>query len=621
MTTFSSLDLAALLRVPNTDPYNGFSISPDGRALFFSWNPGGQWEIYRLALDRPTAPVQLTHGPGAKTAPHISPDGSRLAFLVDANGSEEFDLWLLDLESGRSRNLTPDTEFALQPNLSWSPDGERLACISNHRGQFCTYILDISDQDIVQPLDGLTPVLADTGPQLDVHFSPDGEYLAVTAEGAGQDYHTFVIQPSAPVSVRLISAGGSPINAHDVCWVPSGLKLAFSSDAAGDYQIAIWDLESEQIAWLTQGTGNRNEVQISPDGSLLAYVEGRGPDTRLAVQPLNGDECRFFKVEPGVHFSPTFTPDGAALIFIFNSPTKPDDLWRLDLAGGGCEQLTQSLPSDLAAAAFVMPEHIYYPAPDGQDAPALLYLPGGRERCRLEKPPAVVVIHGGPEWLFQYLWYPFMSHLAGRGWVVLAPNYRGSTGYGRAWQLANRFDIGRGDTLDVTAGVEYLVREGLVNPRQIAVTGRSHGGYLTMTCLTLRPELWAGGSAVVPFLNWFTSHAASRIDLKHWDIENMGEPHEHADRWRERSPFFFLDRIQAPVQLICGAHDPRCPASESIAAHQALIDLGKDAELVLYPDEGHQFLKTENVIDHELRRVKFIARALEAPSTADAGSA
>jgi dipeptidyl aminopeptidase/acylaminoacyl peptidase len=116
---------------------------------------------------------------------------------------------------------------------------------------------------------------------------------------------------------------------------------------------------------------------------------------------------------------------------------------------------------------------------------------------------------------------------------------------------------------------------------------------------------------VVPFLNWFTAHANSREDLQHWDLENFGDPQENYDLWYERSPFFFLDRITAPVQLICGAHDVRCPASESVQARDALLAQGKPCDLILYPDEGHSFLKTENVVDAEKRRVSFLAETLE----------
>jgi dipeptidyl aminopeptidase/acylaminoacyl peptidase len=339
-------------------------------------------------------------------------------------------------------------------------------------------------------------------------------------------------------------------------------------------------------------------------------VHSAGPHTRLGVLEVEQPAPKLFQVEPGIHYTPKFTPDSRRLFFSFDNPRRPDDLWALDLQDGSFEQLTRSLPPELREVDFIMPGHVEYPSLDGQSVPALLYLPKASNN-QSGPPPAVVVIHGGPTWLFQYLWYPVMTHLASRGYVVLAPNYRGSTGYGREWQHANRFDIGRGDAMDVVAGVDYLVSRGLADPRRIAVTGRSHGGYLTMCCLTQYPDRWAGGSAVVPFLNWFTSHANSRADLQHWDIENMGNPIDNEALWRERSPFFFLDRIQAPVQLICGANDPRCPANEAIQAHEALLGLGKPVDFILYPDEGHTFLKIENIIDNELRRVAFLAACLE----------
>jgi dipeptidyl aminopeptidase/acylaminoacyl peptidase len=177
--------------------------------------------------------------------------------------------------------------------------------------------------------------------------------------------------------------------------------------------------------------------------------------------------------------------------------------------------------------------------------------------------------------------------------------------------LANRFDLGGGDTRDVVAGADYLVRKGIADPARVAVTGTSWGGYLTMTSLTQYPDRWAVGSANVPFLNWFTGHANSREDLQHWDLENFGHPEKDHDLYYERSPFFFLDRISAPVQMICGTHDVRCPASESIAARDRLVELGKECDLVLYPDEGHGFLKIENVVDAKKRRAAFLARVLE----------
>jgi len=268
--------------------------------------------------------------------------------------------------------------------------------------------------------------------------------------------------------------------------------------------------------------------------------------------------------------------------------------------------LTHSLPADLRSTSFVMPEEVIYPGLDGSPVPALLFKP------QVPKPgPAVVLIHGGPDWFFEMTWYPLMAHMASRGWVVLVPNYRGSTGYGRDWQLASRFDFGGVDTDDVAAGVHYLTNEGLADPKRIGITGRSHGGYLTASCMTRFPDLWAVGSAVVPFLNWFTNHNDIRPDLQHWDIENFGDPVKDYELWRERSPSFFMDRICAPLQLLGGRQDARCPINDSIQAYNDLKRMGKEVDLAIYEDEGHTFLKMENILDSEQRRVAFLAKYLE----------
>jgi dipeptidyl aminopeptidase/acylaminoacyl peptidase len=112
-------------------------------------------------------------------------------------------------------------------------------------------------------------------------------------------------------------------------------------------------------------------------------------------------------------------------------------------------------------------------------------------------------------------------------------------------------------------------------------------------------------------LNWIKSHKNSREDLQHWNIENMGDPEDNRELWISHSPYFFLDKVNAPVQLICGGNDPRCPASDSIDARDKLVELGKQVELLLYKDEGHSFLDTENIIDSEMKRAEFLAKVLK----------
>ncbi len=601
------LDLESLLRVPFVDPDYGFSLSPDGREVAFSHNLPGQWEIYLLPLDCSSPPRQVTTGPGAKFAPRWSPDGRQLAYVLDLDGGELFDVCTYDRTTGRHANLTPDTPYSIQPNYAWSPDGSLIAFISDCSGRFDTYVMPAAGGPA-------RPVFSIPRPDWEVRWSPDGQWLSVVVEASGQDYATYLVpadggNPSIdpPRTVQPIGRDGEWLPAKDAFWSPDSTRVAFSSNLDGTFDIGIYELATAEIAWLTEGTGDKEQPSWSPDGQSLSYVVSEGPVTALAVLDLEARQVTTYQVAPGVHYRPRFTPDSEHLVFVFDNPARPDDLWSLSLRDGTVRQLTSSLPPDLEKVPFSMPASVRYPSLDGTMVPALLYRP----HLATGLPPAVVYVHGGPNWLAQVTWSPLVQHMVSRGWTVLAPNYRGSTGYGREWQLANRFDMGGGDTRDVVAGADYLVDEGLADPARIAVTGRSYGGYLTMTSLTQYPDRWAAGSAVVPFLNWFTGHANSREDLQHWDRENFGDPEKDRDLYYERSPFFLLDRVAAPVQLICGAHDPRCPASESLQAHDVLQAQGKPCDLVLYHDEGHSFLKTENVVDAQKRQAAFLARALE----------
>ncbi len=667
------IELERLLRVPCVDPEGGFDISPDGTRLAFAWNRTGQWEIYEMPLRSARDPWPVTRGDGAKLAPKYSPDGSRLAYVVDFDGGENYHIFVAQRVRRTSLNeqipsekvprlaglppmvgcdaladdLTPRIPFTIQPNFCWSPDGTQIAFLADKTGCFSAYVISARG--------GEPHLLLDNGfPAWDVTWSPDGRHLAVVSESHGQDFNIFILpldgSPAFP-----IADGTVPLNARDPAWSPDGAKLSFCSDAPNGFsQLGLFDLASRQITWLTGEQANVRSPHWSHDGAKLAYIRARGASDEILVCPIEDrprvrrtlpgettplnknstqpesfrlERCDApsweFQVETGGHYKPHFTLDDRNIIFPFNNPRHPPDLWMADLETGNIRQLTDSLRSNdfakhpdrvsrsLTAEAvttdFILPQEITYPGFDGTPIPALLF----KSEAADETTPAVVVIHGGPNWHFQAEWYPLMGHLASRGWTVLAPNYRGSTGYGRNWQYANRFDLGGVDRDDCAAGARYLLDNKIADPQRIAVTGRSHGGYLTMTCLTRYPELWCAGSAVVPFLNWFTAHANSREDLQHWDIENFGDPVENHDLWHERSPFFFLENVEAPVQLICGENDPRCPPGESLQARDRLLEIGREVDFKLYEGEGHAFLKTENVVDAELRRVNFLVKHLQ----------
>lgn len=599
MSQPSIIGLDLLMRVPIVEPYLGFDIHPDGNQIAFSWNTTGQWELFIVPLVGSAPPEKISLGEGAKFAPHWSPDGTKMAYAIDLDGGENYDIYLYDAVTGEHTNLTPDNPHAINTKFAWSPNGSQIAYCCDQGGRFDTYIL---------PASGGKPrlVLDVPYPDFTVYWSPDGIHLAVVCEAAGQDYWTFVVNVSSGEHYP-IKLDGEAISAKNPCWSADGKQIVFASNQPGTYQIASYDLVSQAITWLTEGKGEKESPDLSPEGDKIAYVTSYGPECFLTVHELNENRVKSYQIEPGVVYSPTFTPDGKQILLVFDNPRHPCDLWSFSLADETFTQLTHSLPEDLDPEQLVIPEQINYPGLDGASVPALLYRPPNQD----EPIPAVIDVHGGPNWLSLITWNPFIQHMVSRGWVVLSPNYRGSTGYGKAWQLASRFDLGGVDTQDVVAGANYLEDQKLAIPDKIAVTGRSWGGYLTMTCLTQYPDRWAAGSASVPFLNWFTSHENSREDLRHWDRENFGDPEEDYDLWYQRSPYFFLDQITAPVQLLCGENDVRCPASESQQAAEELSKLGKEVDYVLFEGEGHALLKVETQVEAKTRRVEFMAKALE----------
>jgi len=602
------LDIEKLIRIPSVYPHHGLGLSPDGERAAVVWDKSGQWQVYLVPLTGRGKPKPIAPGSESQMSPVFSPDGRRLAFVQDYFGDENYDIFVHDLVTGETRNLTPDTpDETINPIISWSPDGKRIAFVSNREAVFATYTLGVDSAGDVQRVTHheYSDALAE--------WSPDGKRLAVTALARGQDMWVFVV-PLGGGESRIVGGPTGPVDARQACWSPDGKQLAFTSSSTGLNSIFTFTVETGALVQQTSGPNEAIQPHWSPDGKRLAFTWNEEGNLSLGVKELATGAVKYVRVAPGVHAWPQFTSDGKRLVFFFEGPGHPSDLWRLNLATGRPRQLTHSLPREFRGEAFVEPKVVRCKS-GGLIISGLLYKP----RRRRGPLPAILYVHGGPTAQYVNAWLAPVQHLVSQGYVVLAPNYRGSTGYGRAFQEANRFDLGGGDMRDVIAGARFLVREGYADPKRIAITGASYGGYLTMTALTRHPRVFAAGSAIVPFLNWFTEVENEREDLQYWDRQNMGDPVKDAGRFREYSPIFYMEDIVAPVQMIAGAHDPRCPASETEQAAALLKDSGVPHDIIIYPDEGHGFRKVHNRVDAYRKRAEFLNMHLEVGKPKAAG--
>jgi dipeptidyl aminopeptidase/acylaminoacyl peptidase len=593
----TALNQDLLFRTPNVYSWGGgYDLAPNDRSLVYMWNGSGHWELYLLPIDGGT-PRQLTSGSDSKMFPRFSPDGMRIAYGQDYDGDECFDLHVFDLASGQTKNLMPDTpDEGLNEFLRWSRDGSWIYYASNHDKDFAIFSISVQDGTVKR-------MSHHAASDVFVEPSPDGKWLAVQAMADGQNHGIYLVPTGGGPEIRLGEEHGL-LDAEMPHWSPDSRKIAFVSADKGMYDVAIYDLVTRTIEWLTHGDCEYYIPIWSPQADRLVYLADRDASLDLVLHDLkHGPEV--MRILPGIHNQARFTSDGASLVFTYGGPAHPSDLWSLRLADRVATQLTDSLSPQIDRSVFVQPRHVWYPSLDpGVQVPALLYQPKRSTSRRL--PPAVIYVHGGPTAQQDNDWYPSVQDFVTRGYVVLCPNYRGSTGYGKAFREANRFDLGHGDTNDVAAGADYLVREGLADPKRIAVTGISYGGFMTMTCVTQHPAKWAAGSALVPFVNWFTEHASEREDLQYWDDQNMGDSVKDYDRWYANSPIFFVDRITAPIQLIAGGHDVRCPPAEAEQVRDKLIELGRPVEMHVYADEGHILRQLDNRADAYRKRAEFV---------------
>jgi dipeptidyl aminopeptidase/acylaminoacyl peptidase len=287
---------------------------------------------------------------------------------------------------------------------------------------------------------------------------------------------------------------------------------------------------------------------------------------------------------------------------VLSGPDHPADLYLVDLADGDATRVTDSLPADLRDHPFTGGISVHFTSWDHlSEVPGLLVEPP--EPCGA----GVVIIHGGPTWHHANEWDALRQALTAAGVTVVHPNYRGSDGYGRRWQLANRYLMGQGEALDVVAAHELLVSLGC-DPERIAVTGRSWGGFLTMAMLTQFPDLWAAGVAGVPFFDFIDSQTDTdiRADLRWWDQQNTGDIVADRARLEHYSPINHLARVRASLLLLGGQFDPRCPPKQIAEVAARLRAQGTVCDAVVYENEGHEITGLEHRVDYDRRTAEFI---------------
>jgi dipeptidyl aminopeptidase/acylaminoacyl peptidase len=571
--------------------------SPDGKQIAFISNMSGRNNLWLVSADG-GFPSQLTISDQRQTSPTWSPDGKWIAYQSDYDGDELWDIFLVSPKTGKVVNLTQTREIA-EMDPTWSPDGRYLAYLVKPKTS-AAYEIDVYDM-IMREIKHITTNTPPDKRNVNPVWSKDGKFIVYTQEQAkGADSNIFIAKIESAQSTLLTPHDGEQLYfADDIS--PNGTRILLTSNAANGYEnVGLLDIATKKIIWLTKEKWEIRAGEFSPDGKRITFTANVDGDEDIYLHDLATGKSTALQIPKGVN-SPAgghsaFSPDGERLLYMHNGPTAPGDLWVYDFATGKSQQITQSLVGGVRSEDMVEPYLVHYPSRDGKwTMSAFLYVPFNM--ARNGQNAAIVYIHGGPASQSMNSFNRFIQYAVNQGYMVIAPNYRGSTGYGKEFQQANLFDMGGGDLQDVLAGVDFIKQTGHLDPKKIAVVGGSYGGYLTMMAVTKAPDLWAAGVPIVPFVNWFTEIEHEDPVLQQSDLATMGDPLKNKALYEERSPINYIDQIKAPLLLLAGGHDPRCPKEETLQVVDAVKKRGGTAEYKIYDNEGHGFARVENQID------------------------
>ncbi len=587
--------------------------SPDGRAIAFVSNISGRNNIWLVSAEGGW-PTQLTVSDQRQTSPAWSPDGKWIAYMSDYDGDEQWDIFFVSPKTGQVVNVTNTREIS-EENPTWSPNGRYLAYTVKPKAS-SVYEIDIFDT-LMRDTRHLTTGTPKEKMNVSPVWSADGKRIAYTQQQAkGTDSNIFVAEVATGKSTLVTPHQGEQLYSTNE-FSPDGKHLLITSNAGNGYEnVGLLDIVSKKIEWLTQDTWEIEGGNFSPDGKTVSWTANVDGNTDIYLHDLASGKTTSLPLPKGVNglggAESAFTRDGLRLLYHHNGPTSPNDVWVYSLADGKSQPITNSLVAGVRSEDMVEPFLVHYPSRDGRwTISAFVYVP--YNMARSGQNAAVVYVHGGPTSQTVNSFSRIIQHMVNQGYMVIAPNYRGSTGYSKEFQYANLFDMGGGDLQDVLAAADWIKQTGYLDPKKMILMGGSYGGYLTMMGVTKAPEVWAAGVPIVPFVNYFTEIANEDPVLREMDLATMGDPEKNKELFHDRSPIFFVDQMKAPLLLLAGGNDPRCPKEEAQQVVDAVRQRGGVAEYKVYENEGHGFARVENQID-AYRRVSDFLKARVPPA-------
>lgn len=554
------------------------AYSPDGTQIAHVTNESGQFNIWVLPSGGGERRQMTFYTDNTVRALDWSPDGKTIAFTADANGDEQHQIYLLDVESGAIAPLL-HTEKRQHLLNGYSDDGMWLAYTANDRAEqdMDLQLYNLQTHEHKRLSQGK---IVFSGP-----FSPDSKFLAASDFRGNTDHDLYVYNVETGEAVAAFRPD-SPSIAIAAAWSPDGSKLFFVTNYGREFTgLAAYSMADGSWEYVATPDWDFEQVVVLKKQNRLVWSLNEDGASKLLGADLATREHFSLPALPyGVLTGIKANSSGTRLALTFGQATEAANLYEIDIAAGTLTALGQSMVAGIPKDAFITPQLVRYESFDGRKIPAWLFKPHGDGPF-----PTLLSIHGGPEAQERpgYAYSGFYQYMLSKGFAILAPNIRGSTGYGITYQKLIHRDWGGAELKDIEHAALYLRSLDFVDNSRIAVFGGSFGGFATLSAVTRLPQYWAAAVDLVGPSNLVTFAKAVPPYWKRMMKEWVGDPEEDAEFLLSRSPISYVDNVKAPLLVIQGANDPRVVKPESDQMVERIRANGGKVTYYVDENEGH----------------------------------
>jgi dipeptidyl aminopeptidase/acylaminoacyl peptidase len=599
------LPVEAILTTPSIGSITG---SNDGRKIAYTSNASGRQNLWIMNADGTDA-HQLVTNDDRQTNTQFTHDDRAVVYSQDRGGNEYYDIYEVPVNGGEPHNLTntPDVSETVR---EFSPDGKLLAITVKQKTASSTNlaVMDWPSGSIRQ----LTHEAEPKANWLPNAWSPDGRFLYATRSIGIDDSEIFRLDVPTGRSEQLLEHTGKQLISVS-CISHDGRTLLVTSNANGGYNnAALLDLATKKVRWITHTEWSVAGAAFTPDGRSAVVV--MNADGRASIRFINLETMEQSErgVPPGWNtpagFPTPFLADGSMLLSHEDS-SQPKELYRL-APDDSLTQITHNANETLQRIELPRSQLVTYRSFDGRLISAFVWVPFNLKRDG--KAAAVVMPHGGPTGQTSDSFNGRAELLASRGFVVIAPNVRGSTGYGMEFQNANIKDLGGGDLKDEIAGVDFLKATGFIDAKRVGLWGGSYGGYMTLMAIGKTPSVWSAAVDEYGILNWLTMLQHEDPFLQEYEKSLLGDPVRDRSIYEASSPLQYIRNETAPLLVLQGDNDIRVPREEAEQVVAILKAEGRTVDAVYYPEEGHGFVKREHQRDELTRSIAWLQKYLQA---------